>query len=1206
MTKAWSAAATAYLARTDICPQCDSPLRSPASCDSCNADLSGATAAQVISASQVVVEAMLARQALIDVLPRVRAIAPVAAPTPASVTVPASTTPSAGSATNREGSQVSVQSVLAVVGAALLAVAAIVFTFLNPDLTNFTTRTAIVGVTTVVFLGGAWLLARAKLQFSAEAIGALGMVFVVLDVWAFSHDAPRQVSPFLFAGLGTVLSAIVMIAIAVVARIRTWLWLGLLGLAISPAWFGYAHPGAWPPVLGHLEVGAAALAVAEVARRLRSRFGSALRADQWMAIVVQLVVLAVVAAQLITLLSPANAPAIAASLTGLAALAALSARIRLARFWSFAAGALFTIAALELTLRASLADVGWFAAIVPAAAAAALALLSAATRVGSTGVLRVPRSFLVGGSAIALVASVVVTFAAAALQFVLSFAHFETTTLQFASSLGLAGTSLGLLAGWGLTSGRVSQGLRSASAIASLWFGVASVAAFADWDGLPEAARVGVALVSAVALCGLLKGSRPVRNARLSLRVPLLAGAHLLVLHAAFVAWSDPLLSELGGAAIVLTIACLALAVPRAVRPVHTALAFGYALVVFAHALQLSGLSTIALLSITTALASTVALVVTLLQRVPARYWYAVLLVTAIPFTIGIVDVLFVRSGWTALSTGVTFGLALTLLLTRRPGLSPWLRALAAALLVPALAVVVVCLGAQVLRVSASPITLPVIAVIVACVLPSTQLIDVALRRWQLSNEEAGLARRGIEISTLVTGALAVVLALVRAAAGLNTSFVVLLIVGIGAAATALLTHRRYAWIVAAASWTGALWCYWGILGIQVLEPYLLPPAIGAAIVGAVAVARRLPGLALYSAGLACAALPSVVILGGWGNGTGAPWRTYGLLAGSALLLALGATAARKASWSRIRTLATPTLLVATGAAAAGAIEGIRMGLGLNGRWLAGAEPLMVSALALGLLSALLAALGGRFLLTPERLSRIAWRGVYVPAVVYLVAGPIAAMRSGWLSVWTMLGLTLAILALMIATAARSRTRTVSLPPVWFLFGVAWCTAVVGWSDRALRVEAFSLPLGLSLLAVGILASRGPTQRRRSLTAWPVGFDGSWPLLAPGIVATFLPSILATGTDPQTLRAILVIALALLAILVGSLRRLGAPFVLGIIVLPVENITVFAAQIGHTISATSWWITLATAGAVLLVIAATWERRSGGERGVAARIRDLR
>jgi hypothetical protein len=171
---------------------------------------------------------------------------------------------------------------------------------------------------------------------------------------------------------------------------------------------------------------------------------------------------------------------------------------------------------------------------------------------------------------------------------------------------------------------------------------------------------------------------------------------------------------------------------------------------------------------------------------------------------------------------------------------------------------------------------------------------------------------------------------------------------------------------------------------------------------------------------------------------------------------------------------------------------------------------------------------------------------------------------------------------------------------------VAWCTAVGGWSNRDLRVEAFSVPLGLSLLAVGIIAMRGSQASGRSLNAWPIGFSGTWRLLTPGIVVTFLPSILATGTDPQTLRAILVIALALLAILIGSLRRLGAPFLLGIIVLPLENITVFAAQIGHTISATSWWITLATAGAVLLVIAVTYERRSGGDKGVAARIRDLR
>ena len=64
-------------------------------------------------------------------------------------------------------------------------------------------------------------------------------------------------------------------------------------------------------------------------------------------------------------------------------------------------------------------------------------------------------------------------------------------------------------------------------------------------------------------------------------------------------------------------------------------------------------------------------------------------------FLLGVAAVLMVRSGWTALSTSLAFALALTLMLTRRPGMTLLLRSAAAALLVPSLAVVVVCLGAQ-------------------------------------------------------------------------------------------------------------------------------------------------------------------------------------------------------------------------------------------------------------------------------------------------------------------------------------------------------------------------------------------------------------------------------------------------------------------------------------------------------------------------------
>jgi hypothetical protein len=101
-------------------------------------------------------------------------------------------------------------------------------------------------------------------------------------------------------------------------------------------------------------------------------------------------------------------------------------------------------------------------------------------------------------------------------------------------------------------------------------------------------------------------------------------------------------------------------------------------------------------------------------------------------------------------------------------------------------------------------------------------------------------------------------------------------------------------------------------------------------------------------------------------------------------------------------------------------------------------------------------------------------------------------------------------------------------------------------------------------------------------------------------------SIVSTFTDPLTWRAILVMVLALAAILVGSRGRLAAPFLIGLIVLPIENVFVFSVQIGRGIESMPWWITLAVMGAVLLIIAVTAERRTGEGGSVAARIRDLR
>jgi hypothetical protein len=1224
MTKSWSDSAAAYIRRLDTCPRCDAMIVQPGRCINCNAQLTGPEAERVSRASRVAGNAIIARQAAIDgliTLPATVQLPAVAASAAAPAAAATSTTTAPRPVAPREGSQISVQSVLAVVGAALLGVAAIVFTFLNPDLTNFATRTTIIAVITVIFLGGAWVLVRAKLQFSAEAIGALGMVFVALDIWAFSHGAPRDVSPYVFAGIGAAFSAIVLIGIAAFARIRTWLWLGLLGLSTTPAWFGFAFHKSWWVTMGILAVGFVALVAQEIAKRLSKRMKSRLRADHWSLTALQLLVIPVVLVQSINLYSDTYSTwglawRTTSIFAGIALLAFISCRNELPKFWSFLIGASLGLLAYNLLnngFSLTFEESGWAEPATQLALAAVVAILAVLSRIGSAGPHpRVSRLVMLSG-AFAMLAFGFLDELGNGSSFYFSGLDSLPSpawTWGLGLSLGMLVTALGAFSIWAIGPRRTMPQFAYAMVVVAESVAVVGLVTIAGWDELPTYAQVIVALGCAVGLSLVVSFVPGLRKARQSLRVPLLVGAHLLVIEAVAISWTDPRLSQIGGAAVVVSWIAVTVAMPRIIRPVHTAVGFAYALIVFAHVLQLVHLSDVAILSLTAALASAVAIVVTLIRRVPANYWYAVLIVTAIPFVVGVGDVLFLRSGWTALSTGVTFVLALTLVLTTRPGLSPYLRAVAAALLVPSLAVVVVDLGAQLLVHSASPITLPAIAIVVACVLPSTNLIGAALQRRGHDPADARLSRLWIEISTLVTAAVAVLLALVRAAAGLNTSFLVLVIVGIGAAATAVITHRRYGWIVTFASWTGALWSFWGFHGVNVVEPYLLPPALAAALVGAISVIRKLPGVGLYAVGLACAVVPSLAVLAGGGNGDphGIPWRILALIGGSLLLVILGAVFVGRPADSRLRLLATPTLMVGILAAAGGAIQAVRVARGLDLLWLHPHDPVMVAVLNLSIVAAALAALGARMLATPERRASGKWRWIYMPAVVYLAIGPIVAVRAGWLSEWTLLALTIALLALMITTVMLARTRAVTLPPVWFTFAVAWCVAVAGWSIRSLRVEAFSLPLGIALVVVGVLAMRMKTETGppRTLNTWPVGFSGSWWLLTPGIVVTFLPSILATSTDPQTARAILVIALALLAILIGSLRRLGAPFILGIIVLPLENITVFAAQIGHTISATSWWITLATAGAVLLVIAVTNERRTSGERGVAARLRDLK
>jgi hypothetical protein len=520
-------------------------------------------------------------------------------------------------------------------------------------------------------------------------------------------------------------------------------------------------------------------------------------------------------------------------------------------------------------------------------------------------------------------------------------------------------------------------------------------------------------------------------------------------------------------------------------------------------------------------------------------------------------------------------------------------------------------------------VVLPVIALIVAAVLGAGALLRSELER-RVARRQARAAALAIEASALLTAAIAVALSLTREAAGLSTTVIVLVVIAVGFGASALFARRRYGWWLAGGAATGALWCVWGLTAVTGIEPYLLPPALGAATVGAVLTARGRAASGLYAVGLALAVVPTLVLLAVAGSGQlgtsgadapDAAARAYALVAVAWVLVGAAAIVGRGSSTTmrRLRVLRTPTLAVAIVAAAASAVQGVRWGLGADPAPPV-TVPLIVTSLAFGLIGAGAAAAAARSLRVraPEEsvLARTRWLGAPAVLIIGIAAWP--SITRDWFTIWTMWGLLLTLLCVMVFVAVRGLRHPTALPPVWFLFALSFVTAVVAWSPRDLRVEWFSLPLGFFLLVAGAVAMRAPsraeTRRARTpcrLADWPAGWRGSWALLTPGLVVMLSASVAATYTDPRTWRAILVMAIALVAILVGASRRLAAPFVLGIVVLPVENVLAFAVQIGRGIEAMPWWITLSVVGAVLLIIAVGYERRTGEDAGLAARLRDL-
>ncbi|WP_031143648.1 SCO7613 C-terminal domain-containing membrane protein [Streptomyces xanthophaeus] len=284
----------------------------------------------------------------------------------------------------KEASAPSAQNVLLVLGAVLLAVAALAFTLVSWGSLGIAGRSAVLAVVTAAALGAPVLLLRRGLRSTAESVAAVGLLLTVLDAYALYAVALPDTDPLGYAAAATAVGAV--------------MWAGYgMGLARRLPALRIPVPAAvlaaqWPLPLaalaaqsGPLGLGWALLATAALDAALALRARALPAAVAW----VPAAVLGS-GALLIGAVRSWSAGSVAAALApGLLLLAVAAAGVAVAwlrpRAWSAAlAGGLAAVTALGGAVRPEL-DPGW---TVVAHLLVALPLLAAVRAPGLPGQVR--------------------------------------------------------------------------------------------------------------------------------------------------------------------------------------------------------------------------------------------------------------------------------------------------------------------------------------------------------------------------------------------------------------------------------------------------------------------------------------------------------------------------------------------------------------------------------------------------------------------------------------------------------------------------------------------------------------------------------------------------------------------------------------------------------------------------------------------------
>lgn len=421
------------------------------------------------------------------------------------------------------------------------------------------------------------------------------------------------------------------------------------------------------------------------------------------------------------------------------------------------------------------------------------------------------------------------------------------------------------------------------------------------------------------------------------------------------------------------------------------------------------------------------------------------------------------------------------------------------------------------------------------------------------------------------------------------TAWIVLLLLGVAATAAAVPADRHRL------GWLG-----WGLLSassadrlaaaqVDLVEAYTVAPALALLAVTAYrlrsdprARARDtlLPGLGLL-------ATPSVLAAA-----TGTPWRP-------ALGLALAAVAVLTSPrWGR---RVEPALLL-VGCATATGIGLIRAipGAMRHTPELAQVEPWAIGAAAV--LATGLWQLRRRGHALPATLPPgAAEAGVLALVVVPSLLAALSptddpARRTIRAAAVLAVGLSLAVAQWWWPRERRAAPASpwLAVPVRYAALGAGLLAAAIGWSLHTLPVETWTLSAAVALGAIGWhRLVHDPTLR-------------SWEALGPALGVGLMPSTLAGWIDGPLWRVLLVAGLAGATLVVGAIRRLQAPVVVGAAVLAAHALVQLGPTVVAQLAALPRWVVLGALGALLLGLGATYETRLRELRVARMRVATLR